>query len=421
MSRLPLAWRPGLVAAALVLVVCAVARPSSVRRTWQRVRGIGLALAIVAGELLVLVEHRVTRWCRAHGHGPLRPLGCVTDLVDRKVVQPCEARRSTAPAVPPVRRVILFTLVAAAFTPSAAWLAMGHWPSTPLARSTRAAFDRWSTFEQRLRLGGVTDVAAEQVVAPATATTVTASPPHLAWYGLAWEASTLFGDEGDVPVVADLDGDGTSELIAFRPATGQWRINGRTDAPVLGDDGDVPVPGDYRGMGRAQLAVFRPATGEWLVDGLATPIVLGRLGDVPVPAAYAAAGAVQPAVYRPSTGEWFGAGRPEPVRFGEAGDVPVPADYDGDGRADVAVFRPATGEWWIAGAGAPVVHGAAGDLPVPAAYAGSTRALAAVYRPSTGELLVAGREPVGTGAADGTPLVIRRRGATALAVVVIER
>ena len=130
MSRLPLAWRPGLVAAALLLVICAVARPSSVRRTWQRVRRVGLAVAIVAGELLVLVEHRVTRWCRAHDYRPLRPLGFVTEVVDRKVVQPCEARRSSAAAVPPVRRVILFTLVAAAFTPSAAWLAMGHWPST---------------------------------------------------------------------------------------------------------------------------------------------------------------------------------------------------------------------------------------------------------------------------------------------------
>ena len=96
MGRLPLAWRPGLVAAALVLLACAVARPSSVRRTWQRLRRAGTAAMLVAGELMMLFEHRVTRWCRAHGHRPSRVLGLATDLVDRKVVQRCDAQRATA-------------------------------------------------------------------------------------------------------------------------------------------------------------------------------------------------------------------------------------------------------------------------------------------------------------------------------------
>ena len=416
MDRLPLAWRPGVVGAVLVLVAYVVVRPACLRRTGRRlVRSAALA-AQLTGELVILSEHRITRWCRAHRLTPLRSLGRLTDEVDRRVVRRFEGVRARLDPVPHVKRGIVIAVVATAFTPSAAWLAMDRWPHTGFARSTRTAFARWSDLEDKVRLGRNSAVAAEQIPSPSPVTT--APRPHLAWFLPGSEAPQMLGLEGDVAAPADLDGDGTSELVVFRPATGEWFIGGRTAPLVLGVDGDVPVPADYLGSGHAELAVFRPATGEWLINSRPTPFVLGQRGDVPVPAHYGGTGSdVQPAVYRPSTGEWLVAGMPT-VRFGEPGDVPVPGDYDGDGRAEPAVYRPSTGEWWVMGSAAgPVVWGAYGDVPVPAAYPGSPRTLPAVYRPDTGELQVVGREPIDLGTTGGEPVVVHRRGQVTLAVV----
>ena len=414
MGGLPLAWRPGLVAVVVVLLGCAAIRPSSIRRTGRRLARAGALAAQVAGELIVLGEHRVTRWCRSHRRRPLRWLGVVTDVVDRRIVRRSEAFRARATRAPRVRRAMVAALVAAAFTPSAAWLAMDHWPHTAFARSTRGAFDRWSTLERQLRLSAPPAVAAEEVAAPVT---TAAALPALEWFVPGAEVPQVFGQQGDVPAPADLDAGGATLLAVFRPTTGAWLVAGRSGGEVLGEAGDVPVPADYRGVGHAQVAVFRPSTGEWLIDGVATPVVLGDQGDIPVPGAYTTAGVAQPAVYRPATGTWLVAGA-APLRYGEPGDIPVPADYDGDGRVEPAVFRPSTGEWWIStSARGPTTFGGEGDVPVPAAYFGATHALVAVYRPDTGELAVIDREPVDTGTTEGVPLVVRRHGQVTLAVV----
>ena len=108
---------------------------------------------------------------------------------------------------------------------------------------------------------------------------------------------------------SDFDGDGTSDLAVFRPATGQWFfVNSGTNTfstAAFGVAGDVPVDGDFDGDSRADLAVFRPATGHWF-----------RLNS-----------------------QGF-----QDDQFGQTGDVPTPGDYDKDGKTDLSVFRPATGE-----------------------------------------------------------------------------
>jgi hypothetical protein len=64
-----------------------------------------------------------------------------------------------------------------------------------------------------------------------------------------------------VPVPADYDGNGASEIAIWRPSTGEWWIPGQP--PIQwGTAGDVPIPRDM-GNGRAELTVWRPSTGEW--------------------------------------------------------------------------------------------------------------------------------------------------------------
>ena len=55
----------------------------------------------------------------------------------------------------------------------------------------------------------------------------------------------------------DFDGNGRSDLAVFRPAGGQWFING-VSSPQFGLPGDIPVSGDYNGNGVAEVAGVPP-------------------------------------------------------------------------------------------------------------------------------------------------------------------
>ncbi|CAG0937598.1 Large cysteine-rich periplasmic protein OmcB [Thermoflexales bacterium] len=237
----------------------------------------------------------------------------------------------------------------------------------------------------------------------------------------------VLGAAGDIPVAADYNGDGFTDYAVFSPEKGAWYLvfnNGFGDADVpptpikveFGQDGDIPVPADYNGDGLVDIAVFRPDDGSWLIryEGQIQPPIRkwGQRGDIPVPADYNGDGSVDLAFFRPSDGGWYVITNPIVTYLGQAGDIPVPADYNQDGLTECAVFRPSTGNWHFL-QGITVSFGQPGDIPVPADYdivriAPSPNAQLTVFRPSTGSWFFYNlADPIAWGQLDDIPASAR--------------
>ena len=177
-----------------------------------------------------------------------------------------------------------------------------------------------------------------------------------------------WGERGDVPLTADIDGDGYSDSTIFRPRDGSWwSVRSSLGVLVLpwGLPGDMPVPEDYDGDGWDDVAVFRPGTGYWAVlrSTRGASAALGDIvwkqwglpGDHPMPGDYDGDGRADLMVYRPAFGLWFlcssktgfNCAQATISQFGLPGDIPVKGDFDGDSVLDAAVWRPSSGTWFF--------------------------------------------------------------------------
>jgi len=262
---------------------------------------------------------------------------------------------------------------------------------------------------------GATDV---MIWRPSSGTfySLTSSSAYSAVVGEQWGNASL----GDQPFSADMDGDGMVDPVFYRSTTGVWAwlTSGtgydRAQAMVRswGDPskGDVPLLADMDGDGKADIVVWRKSTGTWFVLKSSTgynPSQGGVVqwgdptqGDVPLTADFDGDGKADPVVWRASTGFWFallsssGYTTHFEKQWGNSalGDMPFLGDFDGDGRPDLAFWRSSNGVWaWLTsstgyGQASAVAWGAPslGDVPMLADFDGDGRSDLTVFRSSTG-------------------------------------
>ena len=129
----------------------------------------------------------------------------------------------------------------------------------------------------------------------------------------------FWGQQNDIPVPADYDGDGRDDIAIWRPSSGNWWIlnsgfsSGRTSAQLLlqqwGLPGDIPLPADFDSDGISELCVWRPGNGTWYIKNTRTQdseiTQWGLANDIPILGDFNGDGLNDFTVWRPSTAIWY--------------------------------------------------------------------------------------------------------------------
>jgi hypothetical protein len=180
-----------------------------------------------------------------------------------------------------------------------------------------------------------------------------------------------------LPVPGDYDGDGTDDPAWYRDTDGTWSIEGvgtitfgqgpTEFAPgEWATDQDFPVPADYDGDGTTDLAVYSPATMDWSVRSSATgttsTVTMSENGDSPMPIAVDLDGVGHAQRVLAGPNGWFVEGGADIETFG-VGDFayPAAADFSDPNGVDLA-YVSVDGEWKTEGS-ATVYGGQSTTLP----------------------------------------------------------
>jgi CSLREA domain-containing protein len=228
---------------------------------------------------------------------------------------------------------------------------------------------------------------------------------------------------GDVPFLGDIDGDGSSDLIIWRASTGTWfwltsstnynYASARSQQWGNKGLGDIPMLADMDGDGRSDLVIWRASTGTWYWLSSSTNYnpasAVGYqwgnqgLGDVPILGDFDGDTIADLGIWRASTGTWYWLTSTSGYSYANAGskqwgslaeaDKPMLADIDGDARVDLMVWRPSLGAWFILtsttnydyASSLGIQWGAGTDTPLLGDFDGDGRAELIIWRASTGQ------------------------------------
>jgi hypothetical protein len=186
---------------------------------------------------------------------------------------------------------------------------------------------------------------------------------------------------GDVPRVGDLNADGRTDLLVYRPSNGEWfscitdpngNLTNVGSYLQFGTADYDPLVGDLNGDGRADLLIYNRTNGRWVsaltaADGKLAKDVTSEMygpylaGDIALAGDLNGDGRTDILVYRPSDGLWIsrltnGAGEfttsGSSLQFGNADFDPLVADMNRDGRADLVIYNRTNGRW-VCGLTAP--------------------------------------------------------------------
>jgi hypothetical protein len=218
------------------------------------------------------------------------------------------------------------------------------------------------------------------------------------------QLTVSWGQNFDLPIPGDYDGDGKSDFAVFRPTNtqspsvnkGTWFITNSAGGGGEFDFGlhdDVPVPADYDGDSRTDVAVWRKGNATWYIIYSSTnTTVYGSLSstptltDVPAPADYDGDGKADLAIFTGNVFHILNSSNLQQTSttFGAEGDKPVSADYDGDGKADIALWRSGDATWYMKQSSDNVIgslqFGIGTDTPVQNDYDGDGKCDFAVWR-----------------------------------------
>jgi hypothetical protein len=197
------------------------------------------------------------------------------------------------------------------------------------------------------------------------------------WDGCGTDRCLQIGMLNDVPLVGDWNGSGTAKVGAFRPSdgtfyldyngSGTWDGCGIDRCLQIGLSGDMPLVGDWNGSGSSKVGAFRPSDGTFYLDyngsgtwegcGTDRCLQIGVNGDIPLVGDWNGSGTSKVGTFRPSdgtfyldyngSGTWEGCGTDRCLQIGMLNDTPLVGDWNGTGSAKVGVFRPSDGTFYL--------------------------------------------------------------------------
>ena len=222
------------------------------------------------------------------------------------------------------------------------------------------------------------------------------------WDGCGTDRCLQIGLNGDIPLVGDWDGTGSSKVGVFRPSdgvfyldhngNGVWDGCGTDRCLQIGMNGDIPLVGDWNGSGTSKVGLFRPAdgtfyldangTGTWEGCGVDRCLQIGLNGDIPLVGDWDGTGLSKVGVFRPSdgifyldyngSGTWEGCGVDRCTPIGLSTDKPIVGDWNGDGTTKVGAFRPSDGTFYLDKNGNGIWEGCGVDICTPIGMASDT-------------------------------------------------